>query len=79
MTSDFIPICKKDMTQRGWTQPDFIFISADAYVDHPSFAAAILSRVLESYGFKVAIIAQPGIKNTEDIKKCGTPRLGVFI
>ncbi len=75
----FLPICKKDMTARGWTEPDFIFISADAYVDHPSFAAAILSRTLESYGFKVAIIPQPNIKNTEDIIKCGKPRLGVLI
>lgn len=79
MTDKFLPVCKKDMTMRGWTQPDFIFISADAYVDHPSFAAAVLSRTLESYGFKVAIIPQPGIRNTEDIKKCGTPRLGVLI
>ncbi len=79
MTQQFLPVCKKDMTVRGWTQPDFIFITADAYVDHPSFAAAILSRMLESYGFKVAIIPQPGFKNAEDIKKCGEPRLGVLI
>lgn len=79
MTEQFLPVCKKDMTARGWSQPDFIFITADAYVDHPSFAAAILSRMLESYGFKVAIIAQPGFKNAEDIKKCGEPRLGVLI
>ncbi len=79
MTHNFLPICKKDMTSRGWTQPDFIFISADAYVDHPSFATTILSRTLESKGYKVAIIAQPGFKNAEDIKKCGEPRLGVLI
>ncbi len=77
--SGFLPVCKKDMTRLGWTQADFIFISADAYVDHPSFAAAVLSRVLEKNGFKVAVIAQPNVKNLEDIKRCGEPRLGVLI
>ena len=67
------------MTNRGWEQVDFIFISADAYVDHPSFAVAILSRTLESYGFKVAIIPQPNTKNLEDFKRCGEPRLGILI
>jgi len=75
----FLPVCKKDMKKLGWQQADFIFISADAYVDHPSFAAAILSRVLERCGFKIAIIPQPSIKNLEDIKRCGEPRLGVLI
>ena len=54
----FLPICKKDMEERGWEQLDFVYISGDAYVDHPSFGHAIITRLLEAHGFKVGIIAQ---------------------
>lgn len=75
----FLPICKEDMEARGWKQLDFIFITGDAYVDHPSFGHAIISRVLESKGYKVGIIAQPDWTNTADFRKLGRPRLGFLI
>ena len=59
MQNLFLPMTRAEMQRRGWSEPDILFISADAYVDHPSFAAALLGRVLEREGFKVAIIAQP--------------------
>ncbi len=59
---EFLPISKADMRARGWTQCDFVYIIGDAYVDHPSFGPAIISRVLESHGYKVGIVAQPDWK-----------------
>ena len=56
---DFLPVTKKEMKERGWNQVDFVYISGDAYVDHPSFGTAIISRLLESRGYKVGIISQP--------------------
>ena len=70
---------KKDMEDRGWAQADFVLITGDAYVDHPSFGTAIISRILESHGFKVAILSQPDWKSTEDFKRFGKPRLGFLI
>lgn len=58
MQKDYLPISREDMERRGWEQCDFVYVSGDAYVDHPSFGTAIISRVLESRGFKVGIIAQ---------------------
>lgn len=75
----FLPINKEDMLKRGWEQLDFILVTGDAYVDHHSFGAAIISRVLVSKGYKVGIIAQPTWKDTEDFKKLGTPRLGFLV
>ena len=75
----FLPISFEDMNERGWEQLDFLYISGDAYVDHPSFGHAIITRVLESEGFKVGIIAQPNWKNSEDFKKLGRPKYGVLI
>lgn len=75
----FLPINKEDMLKRGWEQLDFILVTGDAYVDHHSFGAAIISRVLVSKGYKVGIIAQPSWKDTEDFKKLGTPRLGFLV
>ena len=63
----FLPICKKDMEERGWEQLDFVYISGDAYVDHPSFGHAIITRLLEAHGFKVGIIAQPDWKDKNSI------------
>ncbi len=75
----FLPVSKKDMEERGWQQADFVLVTGDAYVDHPSFGSAIISRVLESRGYKVAILAQPDWKNAEDFKRFGRPRLGFLI
>lgn len=76
---DFLPINTDDMKKRGWEQCDFIFVTGDAYVDHSSFGAAILSRLLERYGYKVGIIAQPDWKNINSFKKLGEPRLGFLV
>ena len=76
---NFLPISKSDMEARGWQELDFIIISGDAYVDHPSFGIAIISRVLESKGYKVGIIAQPDWKSTEDFMKLGKPRLAFLV
>jgi uncharacterized radical SAM protein YgiQ len=75
MPGDFLPISKKDLQERGWDGLDILFISADAYVDHPSFACALLGRLLESRGYRVGIVAQPDWKNPESLKVMGKPRL----
>ncbi len=75
----FLPICKKDMKERGWEQLDFVYISGDAYVDHPSFGHAIITRLLEAHGFKVGIIAQPDWKDKNSITILGEPRLGFLV
>lgn len=75
----FLPISKADLQDRNIEQLDFIIISGDAYVDHPSFGIAIISRMLEHYGFTVGIIAQPNIKNNDDFRKLGKPKLGFLI
>ena len=75
----FLPISKEDLIERNIDQLDFIVVSGDAYVDHPSFGVAIISRMLEHYGFSVGIIAQPNIKNNDDFRKLGTPRLGFLV
>lgn len=67
------------MEERGWDELDFLYIVGDAYVDHPSFGHAIISRVLESHGYKVGIIAQPDWHSADDFKKLGRPRLGVLV
>ncbi|MDO4545092.1 MAG: YgiQ family radical SAM protein [Bacillota bacterium] len=76
---DFLPVNKADMKERGWQQADFVLVTGDAYVDHPSFGTAIISRLLESHGFKVAILAQPDWHSAEDFKTFGKPRLGFLI
>ncbi len=70
---------RADMTQRGWEELDFLFISGDAYVDHPSFGPAIICRLLEKFGFRVGIIAQPNWRELADFKQMGRPRLAVLI
>ncbi len=79
MKNEFLPISKEDMTKRGWDRLDFLFVSGDAYVDHPSFGPAILCRLLEKYGYRVGIISQPDWRSTLDFKKMGKPRLGVLV
>ena len=75
----FLPIDREDMQKRDWEELDFLVISGDAYVDHPSFGHAIISRWLEKLGFRVGIIAQPDWRSTDDFKRMGRPRLGVMV
>ena len=79
MERDYLPICMEDMKKRGWTQADFVFVIGDAYVDHHSFGPAIISRLLERYGYKVCMIAQPDWKNDKSIDVFGRPRLGFLV
>ena len=76
---EFLPISKEDMARRGWDQCDFVYITGDAYVDHPSFGHAIISRVLEAAGYKVGILPQPDWKNPQSITALGRPRLGFLV
>ena len=76
---DFLPISKIDMADRGWDELDFVFVSGDAYVDHPSFGPAILCRLLEKHGYKVGIIPQPDWHSTRDFNRLGKPRLGFLV
>ena len=76
---DFLPVCKKDMEARGWKQCDFVYVIGDAYVDHPSFGHAIISRVLENAGYSVGIISQPDWKKADSITVLGKPRLGFLV
>ena len=75
----FLPITKTEMSERGWEQADFVFVIGDAYVDHSSFGPAIISRVLESRGYKVCIISQPDWTDEESIAVFGEPRLGFLV
>lgn len=75
----FLPVCRQDMIDRGWDQVDFVIVTGDAYVDHHSFGTAIISRLLESQGYKVAVLARPDYKSAEDFKRFGRPRLGFLI
>ncbi len=79
MIRDFLPISRMDMEKRGWDSVDFVFVTGDAYVDHPSFGVAIVTRLLETHGFKVGVVAQPRWKTTEDIEVFGRPRLGFLV
>ena len=75
----FLPMTKQDMAERGWDTLDFIFVSGDAYVDHPSFGPAILCRLLEKHGYRVGIIAQPDWRGREDFCQLGRPRLAFLV
>lgn len=77
--TDFLPINKADMQKRGWDEVDFVYVSGDAYVDHPSFGPAIITRVLENAGYRVAFLAQPDWKTDRDFTQFGKPRLGFFV
>lgn len=79
MIKDFLPICKADMEARGWDSVDFVYVIGDAYVDHPSFGHAIISRILEANNYRVGIISQPDWKNKKSIDIYGRPRLGFII
>lgn len=75
----FLPINKQEMLDRGWKEVDFVYVTGDSYVDHPSFGAAIITRVLESKGYKVAVLSQPDWKGNDDFTQFGRPRLGFFV
>ncbi len=75
----FLPLNRIEMELKGWDRPDFVFVIGDAYVDHPSFGPAIISRMLELNGYKVAMISQPDWKNTDSIDVYGRPRLGFLV
>ncbi len=77
--SRFLPITKADMEARGWDAPDFVYVTGDAYCDHPSFGVAIISRVLEKAGFRVAILSQPDYRSCDDFLRFGRPRLGFLV
>ena len=76
---EFLPITKQEMLERGIAQPDFVYVIGDAYVDHPSFGHAIISRILESHGYSVVIISQPNWRNPKSIDVFGRPRLGFLV
>ena len=75
----FLPITKEEMKQRGWEEVDFVLVTGDAYVDHHSFGTAIIGRLLESRGYKVAVLPRPDYKSAEDFRRFGKPRLGFLI
>ncbi|MBO5273913.1 MAG: YgiQ family radical SAM protein [Clostridia bacterium] len=77
--NEFLPVNKSDMTECGWDRPDFVYVTGDAYVDHPSFGVAIISRVLEAEGFRVAILSQPDYKSCDAFREFGRPRLGFLV
>ncbi len=79
MNNGFLPVSKKDMHEMGWDAPDFVYVTGDAYVDHPSFGVSIISRVLESKGFRVAILSQPDYKSCDAFREFGRPRLGFLV
>lgn len=79
MNDGFLPVSRKEMNERGWDQVDFVYISGDAYVDHPSFGHAIITRLLESRGYRVGIIAQPDWKSPDSVTVFGEPRLGFLV
>lgn len=77
--NDFLPVSVEDCKKRGWDEVDFVYVTGDAYVDHPSFGAAIITRVLEAKGFKVAVLSQPNWRGTADFTRFGKPRLGFLV
>ena len=79
MKGNFLPITREEMKERGWDQVDFVYVSGDAYVDHPSFGHAIITRLLESRGYRVGIIAQPDWRKPESVQVFGEPRIGFLV
>ena len=77
--NDFLPVNREDMEKRGWDAPDFVYVSGDAYVDHPSFGPAIITRILENAGYKVAFLAQPDWKSDRDFTRFGRPKYGFLV
>jgi len=76
---DFLPVSHEDMLERGWYYYDFLLITGDAYVDHPSFGAAVIGRVLEAEGYRVAILSQPKYNDDAEVKAMGRPRYAALV
>ncbi len=79
MIQGFLPVCREEMLERGWDRVDFVYVSGDAYVDHPSFGAAIITRTLEARGYRVGIISQPDWRDEESVTEFGEPRLAFLV
>ncbi|HIS85495.1 MAG TPA: YgiQ family radical SAM protein [Candidatus Faecivicinus avistercoris] len=79
MNHDFLPVTWREMRERGWDAPDFVYVTGDAYVDHPSFGLAIISRVLERAGYRVAMLPQPDWHTCEDFRRFGRPKIGFLV
>ncbi|MEA4823548.1 MAG: YgiQ family radical SAM protein [Clostridiaceae bacterium] len=79
MYNEFLPLTRAEAEEKGWDAPDFVFVTGDAYVDHPTFGVAILSRLLTSKGYRVAILAQPDWKSADAFRTFGEPRLGFLV
>ena len=77
--NNFLPVTKKEMLDLGWEKPDIVYISGDAYVDHPSFATAVIGRWLTAYGYTVGIIAQPDFRSTKDFMRFGKPKYAFLV
>ena len=77
--TEFLPMNRKEMEDRRWDRPDFVYVCGDAYVDHPSFGAAIITRLLESRGYRVAFLAQPDWRKEDSVREFGEPRLGFLV
>ena len=76
---DFLPVSKADVIARNWSDVDFVYVTGDSYVDHPSFGAAIITRVLEAQGFRVAVLSQPDYKSCDDFKRFGKPKFAFLV
>ena len=79
LKNNFLPVTQKEVEERGWDYIDFVYVCGDAYVDHPSFGAAIITRVLEDAGYRVAVLSQPDWHNDKDFKRFQKPRLGFLV
>ena len=79
MKHDFLPVTMEEVRARGWDAPDFVYVTGDAYVDHPSFGLAIISRVLEQAGYRVAMLPQPDWHTCEDFRRFGRPKIGFLV
>ena len=78
-TKGFLPITREEMEKRGWDRPDFVYVTGDAYVDHPSFGLAIISRVLEKAGYRVCLLPQPDWHDKSDFMRFGEPKIGFLV
>src|SRR5699024_10385159 len=79
MDASFLPVSRRDMEERGWEGVDFVYVSGDAYVDHPSFGTAIITRFLEAHGYRVGVIAQPDWNDPASVAEFGEPRLAFLV
>ena len=75
----FLPVTAADVAARNWSEVDFVYVTGDSYVDHPSFGAAVITRVLEDAGYRVAVLSQPDYKSCEDFKRFGKPKLAFLV